>query len=68
MTFLTGLFLVLFTTFFFMRDGRRIWNFLVGMLPAAAAEPMLRAGNASWRSLVSYVRATILVAVIDAIG
>ncbi|HIW61002.1 MAG TPA: AI-2E family transporter [Candidatus Stackebrandtia excrementipullorum] len=68
LTFLTGLFLVLFTTFFFMRDGRRIWNFLVGMLPAAAAEPMLRAGNASWRSLVSYVRATILVAVIDAIG
>lgn len=68
LTTLTGLFLVLFTTFFFMRDGRRIWNFLISMLPAAAAEPMGRAGNASWRSLVSYVRATILVAVIDAVG
>lgn len=68
LTTLTGLFLVLFTTFFFMRDGRRIWNFLIGMLPTAATEPMMRAGNASWRSLVSYVRATILVAVIDAIG
>ena len=68
MTILTGLFLVLFTTFFFMRDGRRIWNFLVTMLPTAATGPMLRAGDASWRSLVSYVRATILVAVIDAVG
>jgi len=65
---LTGLFLVLFTTFFFMRDGRRIWLFIVRMLPANAYEPVVRAGDASWRSLVSFVRATILVAVIDAVG
>lgn len=65
---LTGLFLVLFTTFFFMRDGRRIWAFLAKLLPHDAEEPLERAGDASWRSLVSFVRATILVAVIDAVG
>ncbi|GAA4912619.1 putative PurR-regulated permease PerM [Stackebrandtia albiflava] len=68
MNILTGLFLVLFVTFFFMRDGRKIWTFLVKMLPANAFEPMMRAGNSSWRTLVSFVRATILVAVIDAVG
>ncbi|ADD39957.1 AI-2E family transporter [Stackebrandtia nassauensis] len=65
---LTGAFLVLFTTFFFMRDGRRIWTFLVRMLPERAHEPLLHAGFASWRTLVSFVRATILVAFIDAVG
>jgi predicted PurR-regulated permease PerM len=64
---LAGLFLVLFTTFFFLRDGRRIWTFLARLLPEAAEEPLFRAGQASWRSLVSFVRATILVAIIDAV-
>lgn len=65
---LAGIFLVFFTTFFFMRDGRRIWTFLVRMLPDRAHEPMAHAGYASWRTLVSFVRATILVAFIDAVG
>ncbi len=68
LTSVSGLFLVLFTTFFLMRDGRRIWTFLTGMLPAAAQESLTRAGDASWASLVSFVRATILVAIIDAVG
>ena len=68
LTSVSGLFLVLFTTFFLMRDGRRIWTFLTRMLPAPAQEPMTRAGDASWSSLVSFVRATILVAIIDAVG
>ena len=60
--------LVLFTTFFFLRDGRRIWRFVVMIVPAAAREPVHRAGEASWATLVSYVRATVLVAFIDALG
>ncbi|MGC9670101.1 AI-2E family transporter [Planosporangium sp. 12N6] len=60
--------LVLFTTFFFLRDGHRIWRFLVGLLPSVAREPLGRAGEASWATLVSYVRATVLVAFIDAVG
>ena len=61
-------FLVLFATFFFLRDGGRIWRFLVGLLPTAARGPMARAGEQSWLTLVAYVKATVLVAFIDAVG
>jgi len=40
----------------------------VGLLPRAAREPMANAAEASWRSLTAYVRATVLVAFIDALG
>ncbi len=63
-----GLFLVLFTTFFFLRDGRRITRFLFGILPRTVRPQMLAAADASWGTLVSYVRATVLVAFIDALG
>ena len=65
---LASLFLVLFTTFFFLRDGRRIWRFLINLLPAGAREPLSSAGEQSWQTLVAYVRATVLVAFIDALG
>jgi putative heme transporter len=61
-------FLVLVATFFFLRDGARIWRFLVSLLPAAARAPMARAGEQSWLTLVAYVKATVLVAFIDAVG
>ncbi|PZF88100.1 AI-2E family transporter [Micromonospora endophytica] len=65
---LTGTLLVLFATFFFLRDGDRIWRFLVGMFPSAARWRADDAGRASWLTLVAYVRATVLVAFIDAVG
>lgn len=66
--FLTGFVLSLLACFFFLRDGRRIWNFLVGMLPARARTPMNYAGDGAWRTLSGYVRGTVLIALIDAIG
>jgi predicted PurR-regulated permease PerM len=65
---LAGLFLVLFSTFFFLRDGGRIWRAIVSVLPARARGPVGAAGDASWLTLVAYVRATVLVAFIDAVG
>lgn len=65
---LTGLLLVLFATFFFLRDGNRIWRFLVRLLPVAARWRVDDAGRAAWGTLVAYVRATVLVAFIDAVG
>jgi len=65
---LTGTLLVLFATFFFLRDGRKIWRFLVGLLPVAARWRVDDAGRASWATLGAYVRATVLVAFIDAVG
>lgn len=65
---LASLFLVLFSTFFFLRDGRRIWRFVTSILPRGAREPVAAAGEAAWHTLVAYVRATVLVAFIDAVG
>lgn len=65
---LTGMLLVLFATFFFLRDGRRIWRFLVRLLPVNARWRVDDAGTAAWATLVAYVRATVLVAFIDAVG
>jgi putative heme transporter len=67
-TVLVSIFLVLFTTFFFLRDGDKIWRFLVNLLPRAARQPIGAAGQASWLTLVAYVRATVFVAFIDALG
>jgi predicted PurR-regulated permease PerM len=65
--FATGLFLVLFTTYFFIRDGRKIWTFLTGTLPRNAAEPLRYAGGAGWSTLVQYMRTIVVVAAVDAI-
>lgn len=65
---LTGTVLVLFATFFFLRDGKQIWRFLVRLLPVAARWKVDDAGRASWATLGAYVRATVLVAFIDAVG
>ncbi|MDR6324896.1 putative PurR-regulated permease PerM [Actinoplanes couchii] len=64
----TGLLLVIFATFFFLRDGRAIWRFLVRLFPVNARWSMADAGDASWATLGAYVRATVLVAFIDAVG
>ncbi len=64
----TGALLVLFSTFFFLRDGRNIWRFGVRLFPVNARWRMADAGEASWQTLVAYVRATVLVAFIDAVG
>ncbi|MPZ28212.1 MAG: AI-2E family transporter [Micromonosporaceae bacterium] len=66
--FITGMVLALVATFFYLRDGRRIWTFLMGTLPVRARAPMTYAGDGAWRSLTGYVRATVLVAFIDAVG
>ncbi|WP_435823999.1 AI-2E family transporter [Actinoplanes missouriensis] len=64
----TGLVLVLFATFFFLRDGRKIFRFVVRLFPVNARWSIADAGDASWATLGAYVRATVLVAFIDAVG
>ena len=64
----TGLILALFTLFFFLKDGRTIWLWLVGLFPRDARAYVDEAARRSWRTLISYVRATVVVAAVDAIG
>lgn len=66
--FITGLFLALFTLIFFLYDGRKIWRFIIRIVPVHVRERVDVAGVRGFNSLVGYVRATMLVAVVDAIG
>lgn len=63
-----GFFLVLFATYFFLADGPRIWAWIVRLFPRAARERADSSGRVAWRSLTQFVRATVLVAAVDAIG
>jgi predicted PurR-regulated permease PerM len=64
----TGIVLALFTLFFFLKDGRSIWLWLVDLFPRDSRAYIDEAGRRSWRTLISYVRATAAVALVDAIG
>jgi predicted PurR-regulated permease PerM len=64
---LTGIVLTLFTLFFFLLDGRQIWLWLVGLAPTNSQAYLDEAARRSWRTLISYVRATIAVAAFDAV-
>jgi putative heme transporter len=66
--FITGALLTLFTLIFFLYDGRRIWQFLVRGVPRAHRNRVQVAGERAFASLVGYVRAAVLVAVVDAVG
>jgi predicted PurR-regulated permease PerM len=63
-----GIVLALFTLFFFLKDGRSIWLWLVGLFPRDSRAYLDEAARRSWRTLISYVRATVVVALVDAIG
>ncbi|RAS65918.1 putative PurR-regulated permease PerM [Lentzea atacamensis] len=60
--------LVLFSLTFFLYDGLRIWQFLLRVVPVAPRRRVDVAGRRSLAALVSYVRATGAVAVVDALG
>ncbi|GAB2875814.1 AI-2E family transporter [Nocardioides pacificus] len=61
-------FIVLFSTFFFLADGGRIWAWVVRLAPRAARERLDSSGRVAWVSLTQFVRATVIVALVDAIG
>jgi putative heme transporter len=63
----TGAFLVLFTTIFFLYDGRGIWDWFVNLFPRRAHESMHEASALGWASLTGYVRGTAIIALVDAV-
>jgi predicted PurR-regulated permease PerM len=64
---LAGLVLMLFITFFLLKDGDRIWAWLTGFLGAESRQRTRLAGAAAWQALMYYVRGTIAVAAIHAV-
>ncbi|WP_370945805.1 AI-2E family transporter [Amycolatopsis sp. cg5] len=65
---LTGFALTLFVLIFFLTGGDQIWTFLTRAVPSNVRVRVDVAGRRGFASLVSYVRATALVAVVDAVG
>ncbi|HEX4721292.1 MAG TPA: AI-2E family transporter [Pseudonocardiaceae bacterium] len=65
---LTAILLTLFTLIFFLHGGNKIWSFVIGIVPADVRDRVDVAGRRGFASLVSYVRATAAVAVVDAVG
>ena len=63
-----GFFIILFSTYFFLADGDRIWGWAVRIAPRAARQRVDSSGRVAWNSLTQFVRATVLVALVDALG
>lgn len=66
--FLAGIAICLFCLFYFLYDGRGIFSFLLNLMPRAAQARADAAAIRGWHSLSGYVRATVVVALVDAVG
>ncbi|MCE9514953.1 MAG: AI-2E family transporter [Mycobacterium sp.] len=64
----TGALLMLFTLIFLLYGGRNIYAYLTRIVPAHTRDRVRDAGRAGFGSLIGYVRATFLVALVDAVG
>jgi predicted PurR-regulated permease PerM len=64
---LGGSVLMLFVTFFLLKDGDRIWEWLTDFLGHGARTRARGAGAAAWLALTWYVRGTVAVAAIHAV-
>jgi predicted PurR-regulated permease PerM len=64
---LAGIVLCFFISFFLLKDGDRIWSWLLSGLSGERARRANLAGHAAWQAVVYYVRGTVAVAAIHAI-
>ena len=58
----------MFTLFFFLFDGPRIWAWIVRLFPRSARAKVASSGAIAWLQLQAFTKATILVAAVDATG
>lgn len=67
-SFFTGLALMIVVLFFFLKDGPRIWEFLLRPFTGANYERARRIGDKTVDVFGGYIRGTSIVAAADAIG
>ncbi|HET8658116.1 MAG TPA: AI-2E family transporter [Micromonosporaceae bacterium] len=60
--------LALFVAFFLLKDGSAMWGWLLHQLPERARGAAAEAGQAGWETVTRYIRGTLVVAAIDAVG
>lgn len=66
--FVAGFFIALFSMFFFLFEGGRIFGWFVTLFPRSSRPRVVSSGATAWGSLTAFVRATVIVALTDAIG
>jgi len=66
--FFAGVAIAAIATFFFLAGGDHMWRGFVRLLPARYQRPTDRASLRGWLSLVSYMRAQVIVSAVDAAG
>jgi predicted PurR-regulated permease PerM len=65
--FLTGLIITLLLTFFFLKDGDRIWGWIVSLSGDRRSEPVQEIASRSFTALAGYVRGIAMVGLVDSI-
>jgi predicted PurR-regulated permease PerM len=63
----TGLVLAVVTTFFLLKDGDRIWAWVVSLLPPRRREDGRAIGERAWQALGGFMRGQTVVALFDAV-
>lgn len=64
---LAGLLLALVLTFFFLKDGDRLWRAVVGLFPAPRRRDLEQIGLRVWPMLRRYIGGVTIVALVDAV-
>jgi predicted PurR-regulated permease PerM len=64
---IAGILLALVLLFFFLKDGGRMWSWLVDLLPRRHRADANEVGRRGWSTLGSYLRGVALVALFDAV-
>ena len=65
---ISGVLLILFSTFFLLRDGEQIWNWTLRIFPRAAQPRLDVAGRAGWWTLGGYMRGQVLIALFHGVS
>lgn len=66
--FLAGIAIALIAAFFFLAQGEELWRGFVRLMPERYRRPTDRAAHRGWTSLISYMRAQVIVSAVDAAG
>ncbi|MDQ1674247.1 MAG: hypothetical protein QOC98_2809 [Frankiaceae bacterium] len=66
-SFLAGFVLMVFTLFFFLKDGHHLWGWCVACMPRRWRKRADDAGVAVWAAMGSYTRGVVFVAAVDAV-
>jgi predicted PurR-regulated permease PerM len=65
--FLAGFLLFVVVLFFFLRDGRTMWSWLLDRLPDDSRHDVDAGGRAALTTLAAYLRGTAIIASVDAV-